>query len=236
MLGVFLGIQVANWNAERVTKKQSEIFTQRLREDLRVEAWNRAVLITYHENVQINAKKTLFALEGKFELSNEAVMIAAYRATQFAEVVHYRETYDELTSTGNIGLIKDPLLRKVATEVYNGKATENLKNEGINSRYRITFRMHIPIEVQDAIASACGDQDLPIGDYNKLKTIINYECKTGLPQNEIDQAALILRSDSSFAPLLRLRITDVKSQLSNVDMNLSKEAKASLLAMAREKR
>ena len=38
--GVFLGIQVSNWNSERVTNIQSEIFTNRLREDLRIEAWN----------------------------------------------------------------------------------------------------------------------------------------------------------------------------------------------------
>ncbi len=233
--GVFLGIQVANWNEERVTNKQSEIFTERLRKDLQVEAWNRSALTAYYESVQLNAKKTLSALEGKSELSNEALIIAAYRATQFGELVRYRETYDELTSTGNIGLIKDPLLRKVATEVYNGKATDNLKNEGINSRYRVAFRMSIPIEVQDAIANACGDRDLTIGDYNKLKTIMNYKCKTGLPQNEIDQAALILRSDSSFIPLLRLRITDVKSQLSTVGLNLSEEVKASLLVMSKER-
>jgi len=232
--GVFLGIQVANWNAERTSNKQSEVFTERLQADLRVEAWNLSALTAYYENVQVNAKKTLSALEGKAELSNEALIIAAYRATQFGEVVRYRETYDELTSTGNMGLIKDSLLRKVATEIYNGKATENLKNEGINSRYRVAFRMNIPIEVQDAIAKACGDRDLAIGDYESLITILNYDCKTGLPQFEIDQAAAILRSDPSFIPLLRLRITDVKSQLSTVSLSLSSAVRASLQAMSNQ--
>ncbi len=233
--GVFLGIQVANWNAERVANKQSDIFTERLREDLRVEAWNRSALIAYYENVLLNAKKTLSALEGKTELSNETLIVAAYRATQFGEVVRYRETYDELTSTGNTGLIRDGLLRKVATQIYNSKATENLKNEGINSRYRVAFRMNIPIEAQDAIAKACGDRDLAVGDYKSLITILNYECRTGLPQSEINQAAAILRTDPTFIPLLRLRITDVKSQLSTVGLSLSPEVRESLLAMANEK-
>ena len=234
VVGVFLGIQVANWNEARIANKQSELFTERLREDLRVEAWNLAALTAYYENVQLNAKKTLSVLEGKSELSNEALIIAAYRATQFGELVRYRETYDELTATGNMGLIKDRLLRKLATEIYNGNATENLKNEGINSRYRVAFRMAISIEVQDALAKECGDQDLTIGDYGNLKTILNYDCKTGLPQNDIDQTALILRSDPAFIPMLRLRIADVKSQLATVGLNLSPEVRAGLLVIEKE--
>ncbi|MEO8460209.1 MAG: hypothetical protein ABI451_06755 [Dokdonella sp.] len=235
VVGVFLGIQVANWNQERATNQQSEAFTERLREDLRTEAWNRAALDAYYENVQINAKKTLSALEGKSELADEALIIAAYRSTQFGELVRYRETYDELTSTGNMGLIKDKLLRRVATEVYNDNASENLKNEGINSRYRVAFRMMIPIEIQDAIANACGDKDLTIGDYASLGTILNYDCKTGLLQHDIEQAASILRSDVSLVPLLRLRIVDVKQQLATIGLNMSPEVRASLKAMGKEK-
>ena len=235
VVGVFLGIQVANWNQDHVTYQQSEAFTARLREDLRIEAWNRAALDSYYENVLLNAKKTLSALEGKSALADEALIIAAYRATQFGELVHYRETYDELTSTGTIDLIKDRLLRRVATEVYNGNASDNLKNEGVNSRYRVAFRMMMPIEIQEAIAVGCGDHDLTIGDYASLDTILNYDCKTGLAQHDIEQAASILRSDASLVPLLRLRIVDVKSQLTTIGLNMSPDVRASLKAMAREK-
>ena len=40
VLGVFLGIQVSNWNATRIEQQKSAEFTQRLKSDLRVEAWN----------------------------------------------------------------------------------------------------------------------------------------------------------------------------------------------------
>ncbi len=229
VLGVFLGIQVANWNQERVANQQSKIFTERLREDLRVEIWNRKVLTAYYENVRLNAKQALAALEGKAELSNEALIIAAYRATQFAELIRYRDTYDELTSTGNMGLIKDRLLRKTATELYNANAMDNLKTEGIVSRFRIAFRMAMPIEIQDAIAQACGDRETKQSDYNALKTVMHYECKTALQPDEIDQAATILRADPDLIPLLRLRIADVQSQLTNLGLSLSPEVNASLV-------
>lgn len=233
--GVFLGIQVSNWNADRATRIQSELFTQRLREDLRIEIWNRAALNAYHASVRLNARKTLAALEGKADLSNEALLIAAYRASQYGELVHYRGTYDELTSTGNIGLIKDHLLRKMANEIYNSNAADNLKNEGINARYRIAFRMAIPIDVQEAIAKACGDRDLIIGDHASLRTTLNYDCKTGLPQRDIDLAASKLRTDPAYIPLLRLRIADIGSQLATIGMNLSPEVTAGLDALSRER-
>ena len=43
VLGVFLGIQVANWNAERDTRQKSAIFTERLKTDLRGEDLGKGV-------------------------------------------------------------------------------------------------------------------------------------------------------------------------------------------------
>ncbi|MEO5629778.1 MAG: hypothetical protein ABIQ62_08440 [Thermomonas sp.] len=232
--GVFLGIQVANWNEERASGLQSELFTQRLRDDLRIETWSRAALNAYYASVRLNARNTLAALEGKADLSNEALLIAAYRASQYGELIRHRDTYDELTSTGNIGLIKDRLLRKMATEIYNSNSADNLKNEGITSRYRTAFRMSIPIEVQDAIAETCGDRKLIVGDYASLREIQTYECDTDLPQRDIDLAVSVLRSDPTYIPLLRLRIADIRSQLASIGMNLSPEVTAGLEALSKE--
>ncbi|OGT56194.1 MAG: hypothetical protein A3E01_04850 [Gammaproteobacteria bacterium RIFCSPHIGHO2_12_FULL_63_22] len=211
VLGVFLGIQMSNWNQERETAKKAAVFTQRLREDLRVEAWRFEAINRYYENVRSNAERTLYALEGKLALSNEALLIAAYRATQYAEFVQYRATYDELTSTGNIVLIADPTLRRLATEVYSTGLYQNVKNEGVNSRYRVAFRMLVPLDVQTAIATNCGDKTSEVNNYRSIENLIDYECSTGLPPRDIDSTATLLRSDAALVPLLRLRITDINS-------------------------
>jgi hypothetical protein len=232
--GVFLGIQVANWNAARLNDKQSEVFTERLREDLRTEAWNYITLNGYYGNVLSNAERTLAALEGHAKLSDEALIIAAYRATQYGEAVRYRSTYDELTSTGSLGLIKDPMLRKTALQIYNSLAYENLKSEGINSRYRIAFRMKMPLNVQNAIGSKCGDLPQDVGNYSRVDTSLDYDCSTGLTPEEIEKAATILRSDVAFVELLRLRIGDVKSQLINAQLFLSEDVRNNILTIAKE--
>jgi len=234
IVGVFLGIQVANWNEERASNRQSEIFTERLREDLKTEAWNYITLNGYYGNVLSNAERTLSALEGDVQLPNEALIIAAYRATQYGEAIRYRSTYDELTSTGSLGLIKDPILRKTALQIYNSLAYENLKSEGINSRYRIAFRMKMPLNVQNAIGSQCGDLPQDVGNYSRIDTSLDYPCTTGLPAEEIDNAARILRSDPVFIELLRLRIGDIKSQLGNAQLFLSEDVRNNILSIAKE--
>lgn len=231
--GVFLGIQVSNWNEQRVTEKKAAMFTERLREDLRVEMWRFRAINLYYDDVLSNARKTLAALEGRSTLSNEALLIAAYRATQYAEYVQYRATYDELTSTGNIVLVADLSLRKMATEIYSTALYQNIKDEGINSRYRVAFRMLVPIEVQEAISAKCGDRSSDIGDYEGIKTPLDYDCTTGLTQQEIDSAAASLRSDPTLVALLRLRIANINSAVSTQVM--SKDVLTRLNALAKGK-
>ena len=217
--GVFLGIQVSNWNEQRLTEKKAGMFTERLRDDLRVEVWRYSAINLYYDDVLSNARKALAALEGSAPLSNEALLIAAYRATQYAEYVQYRATYDELTSTGNMGLVTDLSLRKMATEIYSTALYKNIKDEGIDSRYRVSFRMLVPIDVQEAIAAKCGDSSSDIGDYEGIKNPLNYDCTTGLTQQEIDNAAATLRADPRLAPLLRLRIANINSAISTKVMS-----------------
>ena len=40
IIGVFIGMQVSNWNEERETDRKAVVFTERLRTDLQKEAWN----------------------------------------------------------------------------------------------------------------------------------------------------------------------------------------------------
>lgn len=211
VLGVFLGIQVSNWNTERETERKAQVFTERLREDLRTEVWRLKALNLYYQDVLNNARVTLADVEGRERLSNEALLIAAYRATQYSEFVQFRATYDELTSTGNVGLLRDRELRRMAAEIFGTPVYLNAKNEGLNSEYRRAFRKLLPVEVQFAVASQCGDREARVGDYRSIEHPIGYTCQTGLPSSDIDQAAAALRNAPDLAALLRLRIMNANT-------------------------
>jgi len=217
--GVFLGIQVSNWNAEREIRQKAAIFTERLKADLREEAWSYQYLIEYSRDVLANAEIAVDALSGKHVASNEALLVSAYRATQYKQRTRRRSTYDELISTGTIGLIEDQHLRDTTMRLYNVPTIKNTSREGAASRFREAFRMSVANDVQRALNKHCGDRKIDIGDYQGIADNLDYPCKLDLPQQQIDEAANALRANSSLVPLLRLRIADLGTRVHDLTVN-----------------
>ncbi len=219
MLGVFIGLQAANWNQERASARQGAIFAERLKADLRHEDWVCQYLIAYNRQVLKNAGETVSALEGNTTLSDEALLVSAYRATQYKQPVRRRSTYDELISTGTIGLISDEKLRDTAMRLYNLTTMDNMAREGRESRYREAFRMALPNDVQRALAKNCGDRYVEPGDYDAVASVLDYPCRTGLSGEAISEVARVLRSMPSLVPLLRLRIADIETRMGDLTSN-----------------
>jgi len=231
VVGVFIGIQVSNWNEARVTNRRAAEFTEQLTADLREEAWGSQLLVEYNRDVLANAERAAAALSGKTVLSDAALLVSAYRATQYKQKLRRRSTYDELTSTGSIGLIHNRELRDTAMRVYTVPTYDNSAKEGRESLYRQAFRMSMPTEVQRALASHCGDRPLAIGDYAGLVDVLDYPCSTGLPDEVVAAAARTLRSDPTLVPLLRLRIADIETRLADFTVN-NKDIMEGLQAIA----
>jgi hypothetical protein len=217
--GVFIGTQVANWNEDRVTNRKAAAFAERLRSDLREEDWGSQLLVQYNQEVLVNAQRAVTALEGQAVLSDEALLTAAYRATQYRQKGRRRSTYDELTSTGAIGLIRDARLRDTAMRVYTNPMWDNIAREGIESEYRRAFRMSLPNDVQQALATSCGDRHMPTGDYAAIRNSLDYPCTLDLPAEQVAAAAGTLRSSATLLPLLRLRVADIRTRLFDLTVN-----------------
>lgn len=216
VVGVLVATEVSNWNAARQMRQQGAEFSERLVTDLREEAWGHQFYVEYYSEVLTNAERALAVLEQRADMPDEAFLIAAYRATQYKRNVRRRATYDELTSTGAIGLIEDGELRRTAMRVF----TAQLMNElavGEISQYRARFRMIVPMEVQDALGDACGDRIPIVGDYSSIVDSLDYECSLALSHSALRQSAAALRSDQTLLMLLRLRVADLKTTIGNLD-------------------
>lgn len=216
VVGVLVATEVSNWNATRLMRQQGAEFGERLVTDLREEAWGHQLYVEYYGEVLTNAERALAVLERRTNASDEALLIAAYRATQYKRNTRRRATYDELTSTGAIGLIEDAELRGTAMRVF----TAQLMNElavGEISQYRERFRMIVPTEAQSAVADACGDRIPIVGDYNSIVDSLDYECSLDLSPSALRESAAALRADQTLLMLLRLRVADLKTTLGNLD-------------------
>ena len=216
VVGVFLGIQVANWNAEREQDRKSVVFTERIKDNLRVEAWNLEMQIGYYGQVQANARRAADALSGHAPLPDEALLVAAFRATQYNDNTRQRTTFDELKSTGELGLIRDSGLRTLAMDVFSIPVFEQVAEEGRASQYRVAFRKQMPYRVQAALEAGCGDHVVPTGDYAGIATTLDYTCRIDLPATDITAAASALRGNPDILALLNLRITDVGTSIGNL--------------------
>lgn len=228
VVGVFVGIQAANWNAVLATDQRSRAVTARLVEDLHAEAWGFQYLLEYSDDVLKSAEWALAALEGRVARNDEVFLAAAYRATQYREPRRRRSTYDELISTGEIGLIREPALRDLAIKVYTTPMFDNIRQEGVGSRYRETFRMTVPIAVQRALGASCGDRNVVVGDYQSIVDQLDYPCTTGLPPEALREAAAALEADAEVARLLRLRIADIETRRGDMLAPVNKDIREGL--------
>ena len=214
VLGVFVGIQVSNWNQARVDRQRGVEFTERLRTDLIEERWVFEFIPAYFSDVHDAADRAVLALEGKAELSNHDLLVAAYRATQYRDEGNRRRTtYDELVSTGSLGLITDKRLLRGAAEIFRLRTIENVMRESMESAYRHTFRERVSNTVQRELARRCGDRSILPGQYEGIDTVIDYPCTLELEPAAIDAAAEALRADPEVLRALRLRVADVETRL-----------------------
>lgn len=236
VVGVFIGVQASNWNEQRETDRKATVFSERLSADLREEAWGYAMNIGYFDQAQANARRAADALTGKIPLSDEALLIAAYRATQFNGNTRRRVTYDELISTGEIGLIHDAALRDLAMRVYTDPVIDQISLDWQHSEYREEFRKAIPYDVQLALAEKCGDHIVPVGNYEDIARVLDYPCATGLSPATIEAADGILEKDPRIIPLLQLRIVDIDTDLGNLTVYYANTIRKPLQRLVEEKR
>ena len=107
VFGVYIGIQVSNWNERLVQEEETRVLIQRLYEDLGRERKVLANELGYSAIVKRYAITALQGFNDSDSVSDEQFVIAAYQASQISGAWSYRSAVTQLVSTGNINLIKD---------------------------------------------------------------------------------------------------------------------------------
>ena len=216
VFGVFIGLQVQEWNADRQTRAKAAVFSERLRGDLRIEAWAYDYLIKYNEDVLANASRAIAALDDEKALSDEQFLISVYRASNYKFYQRHRATYDELISTGAIGLIADANLRQTAVTLFTHSLFDVISQEGKESELRKVFRQTTPAAAQHALLRNCGDKRVEPGDFTHIAGSLDYPCTLDLSPGEITTAASALKGTAALAPALRLRFADVETAITDL--------------------
>ena len=221
IIGVFIGMQVSNRNEEREANQKAAVFTARLIDDFRKEAWGYGWIIEYNHQTNTNQRRVLDAMAGEAALSDEQFVISAYRTTQFKENTRHRATYDELVSTGTIELIADRQLPETAAAIFMDSFLQPIPQQVRDSEYHKLFRATVSAETQEALLVRCGDRYAKELDWAAIKGSLDYPCTLGVPADKNRAAANALKTLPRLVPALQARFAGNQTALTDLQQKNS---------------
>lgn len=158
VLGVFVGIQVANWNEARADRVRAHGYLERIAADLDADLATYQDRLNFWKDVSAyGAKGLAYAETGEAGGATQWELLLSYfQTSQVAEFYTTETTYEELKSAGEIGLIADTGLRNALAQYYS-LGTNPAMTE--RPAYREHVRGIIPLDVQNHIWENCYASD-----------------------------------------------------------------------------
>jgi len=129
VVGVFIGIQVSNWNAARQEHAQQQQIELRLRSDFELldEALTGALNFQEENILALVTLRTAIERGEALSEEDEAIKHAVVRGRAYPSFERKSATYNELLSSGRLHLIKSDALR-TALALYNERIDNSLYN------------------------------------------------------------------------------------------------------------
>ncbi|MBS0193045.1 MAG: hypothetical protein JSR34_02240 [Proteobacteria bacterium] len=210
ILGVFIGIEVANWNTALKQHDAASTYVTRIREDLAENIADLESRKAYYQQVKAHAMAALAAFDHPTESRDPQFLLDAYQASQIIARTVGRNTYDEILSVGAINSFSDVAVRKQLAYYYL-----NLRNyEGLLSYippYRESLRRHMPYAVQREIVTKCPER-VNVSFSGSSIAALTDQCSIVLPPADV--AAAVAAVD---IPEIKL---DLNRSLADIDTKL----------------
>jgi hypothetical protein len=176
VVGVFIGIQVANWNAGVIERRETRDAMLRLEDDLRLSVkMTQSGIDFMAENARYS--DLVFDRLGACDLpegDRDAFATGLYRLGKLVPARLVRTTFDELRDGGRLGLIRNQALRRSLNEAVRGQES-----------HEVVFRLEVA-RTDPLIAyiesSVVYDIDGPIGgaaklDWNQVDVDFDAACR-----------------------------------------------------------
>jgi|SRR5687767_1024616 hypothetical protein len=212
VVGVFIGIQVANWNAERLEKRAARAYVERIREDLGTSARSLESLVTYYRQVKAHALSALDAFDAPPAAGDEQLLIDAFQASQLLMRTVERSTYDEILSAGAMNSIPSlETRRRLANYYKNVAAIEDLMR--YVPPYRENLRRRMPYPVQAAMFERC-DDIASVDSRGAAMATLPERCVLGLSAEAVAAAVAAIHDPELKLDLVR-RLSDLDTKLDN---------------------
>jgi len=215
VFGVFIGLQVNNWNGSRADHLLGEDYVKRLISDLERDVDSAHALTIYYDEVQqsiLDADRLLASSDP----DPQALVVAAYRASEFTYNPKRRATWDQIVSSGDLGLLPGDAIIGELSDYYRFQtADQDTISRLQDTPYRQIVRSLIPLTVQLAIREGCSDL---VAEDGSLGFVAN--CQLNINDVSLDEAARTLLASEELRPPLRYQFSKVASVQNNNSSDL----------------
>lgn len=208
VLGVFLGIVAANWNEERLEKRETQKLLEQVDGQLTGFLDFIGALNKYYATTGAYGDLAIAGWEGDPSVSDEEFVIAAYQASQIIGAANNANVFGAIFGAENLRDIDDPEIREnLATVMTYDYDLVNLR--AVETRYREEVRKTIPHPIQHAIRTRCGDRLTEVG------FVLPASCGLKLPPAIAARAAADLRARPELKGELHWHRAAVANQIAN---------------------
>ena len=211
VLGVFFGIQVANWNTERVERETGRVYRQRILDDLNSNAADIEMRVRYYHQVRAHALAALAVVRAPDRPAGEQFLIDLYEATQVVPRVLKRNTWEEVLSTGAMNVIGSPGRREMISNYYQSADTVEFTLRSVTP-YRAWMRSRMPYDIQRRVRERC-PEIIQIDARFNVAARLAENCTLGLPPARIAEVAAKLRADPELEGHLNSALTDLDQKI-----------------------
>lgn len=210
ILGVFLGIMAANWNQDRLDRRETEKLLEQV--DVTLTAMHRYIrsIPGYYATAERYGDIAIAGWEGDPAVSDKEFVIAAYQASQVVSIGNNAVVFGAIFGAENLRDIEDPVIRQSLAAIMTFDY-QLVDLRAVSSRYREEVRKTIPHDIQAAIRERCSDQF----DGNNSVTL-PARCDLQFPPDLVAEAAQALRARPELVAELHWHRAAVANQLTQI--------------------
>lgn len=217
VIGVFIGIQVANWSEARTVRAETNRTLGLLLSSLEEFEGGVNDFKIYYATTKAYGETALKAWEDQDAISESDFLIAAYQASQIIQATGDIEVFMELIGVDNVRHVSDiDLRRRLQFSIINPSSATRL--EAIDTPYRQNVRRVIPFAIQEKIRAECGDRRDDVLGSIRLPT----DCDVDLAAETARLAAETLRMRTDLRDDLRWHMASIQSVLFDLDNELDR--------------
>ena len=212
--GVFLGIVAANWNEERLERRETAELLQQV--DAEMADWDRYIegVKAYYGSTAGYARQAAAAWSGDRSISDNDFVIAVYQASQISGIANSSAVWSQLFGADQLRDIEDRAIREELAQIMSfDYALVDLR--AVSTRYREEVRKLIPNELQARIRATCGDRQ--VGGPQSPYTLPT-DCDLRLDPLAVKRTATSLRARADLAAELNWHQAAVANQLAQASV------------------